>query len=296
VGGRRMNTRTIGITGLIGVGLAIATALQARSASVATTAPRQPLADSPGDVAAEGRVVTYPGAEVRISAERGGRLVLLPVQEGERVRKGQVLAEIESDELRAALAEARARVAEAGAEVRLAELSRERRLKLLAQQIVSAHDADEADRDLDRARARAVAARADAARYEAQLGKSRILAPLTGTVTARHVDAGETVETGDAVVTVADLDRLRIEGEADEADAGSLAVGAGVAITADGYPGQAWKGRVEEVADSVTLRKLKPQDPSRPTDTRILAVKVAFVEATPLRLGTTVELKIRAAR
>ena len=55
-------------------------------------------------------------------------------------------------------------------------------------------------------------------------------------------------------------------------------------------------GRVEEVADSVTLRKLKPQDPSRPTDTRILAVKVAFDEPSPLRLGTTVELRIRAAR
>ena len=45
----------------------------------------------------------------------------------------------------------------------------------------------------------------------------------------------------------------------------------------------------------MTLRKLKPQDPSRPTDTRILAVKVAFDEPAPLRLGTTVELKIRAA-
>ena len=120
-------------------------------------------------------------------------------------------------------------------------------------------------------------------------------ATLSGTVTARHVDAGETVETGDAVVTVADLQRLRVDAEADEADAGALAVGAPVAITADGYPGKTWNGRVEEVADSVTLRRLKPQDPSRPTDTRLLAVKVAFDEPSPLRLGTTVELKIRAA-
>jgi len=46
------------------------------------------------------------------------------------------------------------------------------------------------------------------------------------------------------------------------------------------------------VADSVTLRKLKPQDPARPTDTRILAVKIAFGEPTPLKLGTTVDLRI----
>jgi HlyD family secretion protein len=291
-----MKTRTIGITGLIGLGLAVATVLQARNAAVVATAPGAKATTAAAHaVAAEGRVVTYPGAEVRVSAERGGRLIRLDLQEGDQVQKGQVLAEIESDELRAALSEARGRVAEAEAEVRLAELNRERRLKLLAQQIVSAHDADEADRDLDRARARVVAARAEAVRYEAQLRKSRILAPLSGTVTARHVDAGETVETGDAVVTVADLGRLRVDAEADEADAGALAVGAFAAITADGYPGREWRGRVEEVADSVTLRRLKPQDPSRPTDTRILAVKVAFEEPSPLRLGTTVELKIRAA-
>jgi HlyD family secretion protein len=292
-----MQTRTIGITASIGLGLAVATALQARSAAVTAVSPRVAAAGAAarGDVAAEGRVVTYPGAEVRVSAERGGRLVRLDVQEGDPVRKGQVVAEIESDELRAALAEARWRVSEAEAEVRLAELNRDRRRQLLAERIVSAHDADEADRDLDRARARIAAAQAESARYEAQLRKSRIVAPLSGTVTARHVDAGETVETGDAVVTVADLGRLRVDAETDEADAGALAVGSAASITADGYPGQAWKGRVEEVADSVTLRKLKPQDPSRPTDTRILAVKVAFDEPSPLRLGTTVELKIRAA-
>jgi RND family efflux transporter MFP subunit len=292
-----MKTRTIGITAAIGLGLAVATALQARSAAVTATAPRVAAAAGAAGhhVAAEGRVVTYPGAEVRVSAERGGRLVRLSVQEGDKVRQGQVLAEIESDELRAALAEARGRIREADSEVRLAELNRERRRQLLAERILSAHDADEADRDLDRSRARRETARAELARYEAQLRKSRILAPLDGTVTARHVDAGETVEAGDAVVTVADLERLRVDAEADEADAGAVAVGAGVAIAADGYPGQAWRGRVEEVADSVTLRKLKPQDPSRPTDTRILAVKVAFDEPPPLRLGTTVELKIRTA-
>jgi RND family efflux transporter MFP subunit len=291
-----MKTRTIGMTAAVGLGLAVATALQARNAAVTATAPHVAAAGAAGsDVAAEGRIVTYPGAEVRVSAERGGRLVRLTVQEGDKVRRGQVLAEIESEELRAALAEARGRIGEAESEVRLAELNRERRRQLLAERILPAHDADEADRDLDRALARRETARAELARYEAQLRKSRVLAPLDGTVTARQVDAGETVEAGDAVVTIADLDRLRVDAEADEGDAGALAVGAGVAITADGYPGKAWRGRVEEVADSVTLRKLKPQDPSRPTDTRILAVKVAFEEPSPLRLGTTVELKVRAA-
>jgi hypothetical protein len=66
-----------------------------------------------------------------------------------------------------------------------------------------------------------------------------------------------------------------------------------VTVTAQGWTGQSWRGRVEEVADSVTPRRLKPQDPARPTDTRVLAVKVAFTEPTPLKLGATVELRVQ---
>jgi HlyD family secretion protein len=214
------------------------------------------------------------------------------VQEGDAVRKGDLLAEIESDELRAALAEARARVQEADAETRLAEVNLERRQKLVDQGIVAVHDKDQATRDIDIARARKETAAATVARFEAQVRKSYVHAPISGHVIARRVDAGQTVEAGEHAFTLADLGRVRIEGEAHEADAGAIVLGAPVVITAEGYPGRSWQGRVEEIPDAVTLRRLKPQDPSRPTDTRVLAVKVAFAEPTPLKLGTSVELKI----
>jgi multidrug resistance efflux pump len=160
------------------------------------------------------------------------------------------------------------------------------------QGVLAAQNLDQALRDLDVSRARLETGRAEVSRYEVLIGKTRILAPISGKVIARHVDAGETVKVGDPIATLADVQRLRIEGEADEADAGAIMLGASVLITADGYPGKTWKGRVEEIADSVTPRRLKPQDPGRPSDTRILTVKVAFVEPTPLKLGTTVDLRI----
>ena len=250
---------------------------------------------SAAGVAAEGRVVAYPGAEVRVGAERGGRLVRVLVEEGAAVRKGRLLAEIESDELRAALAEARARVAEAEAERRLADVNLARRRQLTEEKILAVNDLDLATRDVETADARVETAKASVSRYEALLAKSRITSPIAGTVVARKVDAGQMVETGDHAFTVVDLGRLRIEGEAHEADAGAVVLGADVTITADGYPGHSWRGRVEEIPDSVTLRRIKPQDPSRPTDARVLAVKVAFAEAAPLKLGTTVDLRIAAA-
>jgi HlyD family secretion protein len=277
----------------VGLGLVGLTVLQARGPALPTPSA---VASEPGLVSAEGRVVTYPGYEVVVGTERAGRLVRMEVEEGRSVSKGALVAELESEELRASLAESEAKVAEAEAEVHLAELNLKRRHDLAEEKIVAPNDLDQARRDLETAGARRDTAQATVARYQAQIRKTRILAPIAGVVIARHTHAGETLDAGARIVTLADLGRLRIEGEADEADAGSLSLGASVTITAEGFPGQSWRGRVEEVPDSVTLRRLKPQDPGRPTDTRILAVKVAFSEATPLRLGTTVELKIQRGR
>ncbi len=282
--------------GLVALAAVAGTVLQARGVVTPPAGGRSaaPVAESPAasGVAAEGRVVAYPGAEVRVGAERGGRLVRVLVEEGAAVRKGERLAEIESDEIRAALAEARARVAEAEAEARLADASRARKQKLAEERILAAHDLDQATRDVETARARVETARASVVRYEALLAKSRIVAPIGGTVVARRVDAGQMVDTGDHAFTVADLGRLRIEGEAHEADAEAVHLGAEVTITADGFPGHSWLGSVEEIPDTVTLRRIKPQDPSRPTDARVLAVKVALAGPVPLKLGTTVDLRI----
>ncbi len=293
-----MKTQTA-VWALAGAGLLAATMFQAVGASTPPKATAEHASTTglkAGPVAAEGRVVAYPGADVVVGAERGGRLVRVLVEEGQTLAKGGLIAELESNELRASLAESRARLAEAEAEIRLAEANLKRRRGLAEQQIIAAHDLDQANRDLEIALARRETARATITRYQAQLDKTRVLAPIAGSVILRHVDAGETIEAGDRIATLTDLARLRIEAEADEADAGALSPGAPVRITAEGYPGQAWKGRVEEVPDSVTLRRLKPQDPARPTDTRILAVKVAFAEPNPLKLGTTVELRITPER
>lgn len=85
---------------------------------------------------------------------------------------------------------------------------------------------------------------------------------------------------------------MRVAGEVDEFDAGSVRLGAAVTVRAEGYAGQRWKGRIEEIPGVVQGRRLKPRDPGRPQDTRVLLVKVALLEPTPLKLGQRVELDI----
>ena len=106
---------------------------------------------------------------------------------------------------------------------------------------------------------------------------------------------GETVAAGAELVTIADLDKTRIEAEVDEYDGARLTLGAPVTISAEGY-GETWKGHIEEIPDAVTSRRLKPQDPGRPSDTRVLVVKVALDGATPVKLGQRVEVAIQTER
>jgi RND family efflux transporter MFP subunit len=282
-------TPTLTLLAIAGLGTLGATILQARAASPA--APPRPHTGAADGVAAEGRVVTYPGAEVTVGADAIGRLESVRAEEGDRVRRGDTLALIDSSDLVAARQEAEARLDETLAELRLAEANAARKNRLFEERILPAHDRDEASRDVDAARARIETARATIRRLDATIARTRLSAPIDGVVTSRLVHPGQMVDRAQPAFVIADLSRLRIEGEAHEADAAGLRIGDAVEIRADGFDG-VFRGRVEEIPANVTVRRIKPQDPSRPTDTRILAIKVAFDGENPLKLGATVDLRI----
>jgi HlyD family secretion protein len=248
-----------------------------------------------GRVLAEGCVVAYPGAEVVVGSETAGRLVTLNVREGSTVRKGELLASLNADDLQAELAEAEAKAAEAEADARFFERETRRDEMLVARRAAAVQDLDAKRRGLEMARARSAAAQAQRARCLARIARTRIFAPIDGVVTARHANPGEMIGVGDDIVTIADLGRLRVEAEVDESDAARIAQGTHAAVTAEGHPGARWRATVEEVPDVVVGRRLRPQDPGRPIDARVLAVKVAFGEATPLKLGQKVEIEFPAA-
>jgi RND family efflux transporter MFP subunit len=281
---------------LAGIALLSATLVAARRDSGGAAASL-PVAASRGTsasghrVSAEGRIVTYPGDEVVVGTDLAGTLQRLPVTEKSVVKKGALVAEILADEQRAALQQARARIVEADSDIKLAELELERARNLYEKKVGAKQPLDQAERNLDAARARKSTAVHDADRLAAIVAKARITSPIDGVVLARHAQPGETVDRGARLVTIANLDRTRIEAEVDEFDAGRVALGAPVRVKAEGWR-EAWKGVVEEIPDSVGPRRVKPEDPGKPSDTRVLLVKIAFQEKTPLKLGQRVEVEI----
>lgn len=247
---------------------------------------------SPPHVSAEGRVVSYPGAEVAVSSEITGTLVRLNCTEKTTLRQGDVIAELRADDLRAAVAEGEAKIADAEAQARLATLEARRAHDLQARHFLSQQAADRADQALDAARAQLSNARAAVQRLKASLAKTTLTAPISGTVIARDANPGEIVAPGKTLCTLADLDKRRIEAEVDEFDAGRIRLGAPVNITAEGYDNMIWHGQVEEIPDAVTAPRLKPRDPASPTDVRILPVKITLPRDAPLKLGQRVEVSV----
>lgn len=272
----------------------LATVVQVKATRTSRTdAPAAPAAPAPAQIVAEGRVVAYPGAEVTVGADVSGTLQALRVEEKDRVSKGDVVAVLAADDTRAALRVARARVGEAEADIRLFEAEVARARHLWQEDVGSKQAWDKAERDLDSARARLASATAEVGRLEALVDKTVITAPIDGVVVLRHVHTGETIDAGEPIVTIADLTRTRVEAEVDEFDTARVALGAPATVSAEGFD-DAWRGSVEEIPDAVVNRRVKPQDPSKPIDTRVLLVKVAFATPTPLKLGQRVEVRIAA--
>lgn len=228
-----------------------------------STTPTNTPAIGSTPVRTEGRLATYPGAEVVVSSERRGILDTLAVNERQMVVKGQLIAHLRSHDIEAQMNQERARIAEIKADIHLYQSEAERYQKLFDSQVGTQQAAQKAQRDLELAEARLGTEEAAINELQAELDKTVIVAPISGIVLKRNHQQGESVDAGEAIVTIADLKRVRIEAEIDEFDLAHVRMNAPVIVHAEGFD-RTWKAHVEEVPDQVEGRKLKPEDPGVP--------------------------------
>lgn len=261
-------------------------------ASPGPALPESRRPEDPPIILAEGHVAACPGAEVVVGAELAGTITRVLVQEKSLVHYGDMLIELCGDEIRALAEEAVARVNEADAELTLLEQDQARLNRLPEKQPGQAEARDRIKARWAAARARRAAVVAGYRRVEAEFARTRVRSPIDGVVVSRTVNPGETVNLGTPLLRIVDLTRLRIEAEIDEYDIPRCVPGSTATITAPGHTGTSWPGIVEEIADSLIPRRIRPEDPGRLTDTRVLPVRITLKEGTPLKLGQRVEVKI----
>ncbi len=230
---------------------------------------------SSAGISANGYVVARTRASV--SAKILGRLATLPVHEGSRVRKGQVIATIESADYEAQLAVARAAEAQFDAQLRQATRDLARAQDLRRQGLTADVDLENAQTRLDVLRSQQASAHAQTRLAEASLENTRVRAPFDGTVLRKDAEVGEIVApsgaggglTRTAIATMADLGTLEVEVDVNEAYIAQIRGNQGARITLDAYPDTSFSGRVRQVVPTADRQKATVQ------------VKVAILDHDP---------------
>ena len=283
---RWINKWTIGLL----VVVVVAAAMAMRSASAPATVETATVTTAYPTAAitvlnATGRVSAWRKAAV--STKATGRLEWLGVQEGTRVKSGEVIARLENldvsasrDSALATTAAARANLEQGEAEWRDADSSYRRSQDLYAKKFIS-------ESTLDTARARAEKARAVVSSLKAAIGvaeanarqagvsveQTLIRAPFDGVVLTKNANVGDIItpfssatDSKGAVVNMADMETLEVEADVSEASLSKVRVGMPTEIQLDAYPDVRLLGEVSRVVPTVDRTKAT------------LLVKVKFVE------------------
>lgn len=209
---------------------------------------------------------------VGVNAQLSGTLLSVNAEEGHRVRQGEVLAEIDAREL-----EAQARSAEAS--LRFAQSTVERSEQLYEQRIITLAE-------LERDRAAFESAKASSEQLRTRLGYARVMAPITGMVTEKRVEAGDIVSSATRLFSVADVSTLVTRIQVSELEVSTLRAGAIVPLTVDALGGQKVEGRIRRIF------------PSADSATRLVPVEVALsgTQLSGLRPGYTVRATLSLDR
>ncbi|MFQ5846545.1 MAG: HlyD family secretion protein [Candidatus Methylomirabilales bacterium] len=227
----------------------------------------------PGILEASGRIE---GDQAAVGAKIGGRIVHLPIHEGQALAAGQLIAELSSEQARAQLERAehdlhmareqletaRARLLQAEADRERAEQDYLRYQELLADGAIAAQVVDQAKaafraaraaqeaarRHIEAAKARIQSAEAGQALAQANVKDTRVMAPFSGTVLRKLVEGGEVVAAGTPLVTFVDLSKLHVKVYLPERDIGKVKLGSPAQVYVDAFPKRFFDATVSEVS------------------------------------------------
>jgi RND family efflux transporter MFP subunit len=236
---------------------------------------------------ASGPVITgsiEPERKADMRAEVGAVVMQVLKENGEPVKKGDLLVRLDDTSLRDAMNSANEAVRASTQSLEQAERVLVRQKTLKSSGMVSSQVLEDAEvrrnnalSDLSAARARLVAA-------NQQLSRTLVRAPFDGIVSERKVSAGDTAQIGKELVKVVDPSSMRFEGRVSADKVGVVKAGQNVVFAINGYPGQSFNGKVKRV------------DPAANSVTRQVEVLVEFADKhRPGVAGLFAEGRIEAA-
>lgn len=211
---------------------------------------------------ASGYIVARSKAE--ISPKSVGRIAWINLEEGQRVKKGELVARLESQELDAQKNSSLAQRDQTLAQLQNARLDRKRARQMLDEKIGAQQAFDAADASVKALEAQVVSFEAQARYYEEQIRNAEIHAPIDGVVTVKKAFLGETVapqgfggagSAGATFAVIVDLSSLEMEADINEQNVGKLVLGQPAEVTLDAYPDKPYKARLRQIVPTADRQK-----------------------------------------
>jgi HlyD family secretion protein len=246
--------------------------------------------------------------QVKISADLPGKVQHLLVKEGDRVKQGQLMLQLDDtqyrsalDQSHAALSSAQARLREADAAQKVSDSNYERQHALFQQKLLSQAEWDQATSANESAHVAVATAKEEISRAQAavagamdNVNKCRFLAPFDGVVSALDVEQGEVVITGTMnnpgtqILVVSDLSRMLVRADVDETDVVNMKLGQKAKISVDAMPDTSFQGTVIEIGNTAKRSTITTVEGQTNFE-----VKVVFDDLVPqVRPGMTADVEI----
>lgn len=239
-----------------------------------------------------------PEVEVKISANVSAEIIGLYVKEGDRVKKGDLLVELDRKRYEAAIDRASSNLKSTQASLKKAKSDYQRSIDLFNQKLISLAEKESAEANLLLAESNVEQAKANVDQAKDDLSKTRIYSPIDGTVSKLNKELGE-ITLGsqfqaDVIMIVADLSKMEVVSEIDENDVVLVSIGDTASIEVDAIPDTTFRGVVSEIAHTATTRGLGTQE-----EVTNFEVKVAVLDQVKkLRPGmsSTVDIQTEIHR
>jgi RND family efflux transporter MFP subunit len=211
---------------------------------------------------ASGYVVARSKAE--ISPKTVGRISWINLEEGQRVKKGELVARLEAQELAAQRNSALAQRDQSLAQLENARLDLKRARQMLDEKIGTQQAYDTADSQVKGLQAGVESYAAQARYFDEQIKNAEIYAPIDGVVTVKKAFLGETVapqgfggagSAGATFAIIVDLSSLEMEADINEQNVGKLTLGQPAEIALDAYPDKPYKARLRQIVPTADRQK-----------------------------------------
>lgn len=206
--------------------------------------------------------VVKPIDRIEIKSKASGQIEELPVEQGDFVRKGQLIARLDQKDERAAVAQAQADLDIAEAELQQAQRIYDRRNELFEKRLVSEEEWNQIELNLTVAKGKLVQVTTALDRAQERLSESVVRAPIDGVILQKYVEEGQIIASGVSnvgggtpIVDIADMSSVHIEAGIDEIDIGKVRVGQPAMVVADAYHELNFRGKIVRIAPEAKIEQ-----------------------------------------